>query len=1636
MLAVGPVAILPTPVWATTPSSTPFSVTSGAATWAGGGTAGTISQTTGTAVLVWNKNTGANPDTGFNIQAGDLFSFQMPSGGSVLNKVGYTTGGADNAIINGQLQSPNGRVFILANGNIQIGSGASISTAGGLVLSTLAEASDFNYTALGNLALTGTSQGSIALGSTGGTPVQVVGDLSAYSGSISVNNLTVTGNAILNQSASASGTGLVLTAATGPTSAGNLTVVTNNGAVTENAGAANMVNVAGTTTINSGASAVTLTNLANDFGTVNVTNSGANNVSISDANIVSLGTSSVGGDLNVTVVGTVGKNGIATSGAVAVTGNASLISQSVENSGISFASGSSVGGRLDALTAGAGITINTVGNLTVGNITNSATPQPVGGANYAAVTIGGVVVTGGAVTTATVTGGATSPLYTGNQTVTFTSPVAAGAEPAIVDYTGGIALPNTVTVNNGGSGYGAAPTVTIVGGGGTGATATATLTGDTVTAISITAGGAGYTSAPTFEITPPVAGAVAAQGTAVLNGNFLTSVTISNGGVGYGATLPVATVPAFANNAANVSVTTSGALTTITPAATTQVFQTVGATPVALTGGIKSGNTTSLTGGSVTLNGPVADSGSKTTASVKSTAGNIVLGVIGDSAISVTAVGGNITQNAGQLITTSNASNNSSFSAVGNNVTLDQNNKIKDGQPISITAANALITTQNSIVISTANVTNNLTINTTLTGGKSVTLGAGTGIGNATNLTVGGNLFVNTSGAGAISDNPYSTINVFGTTNLTSGSGAISITGPTGVAATQDKFGQFNVNTSGAVTLAEYGTLNLGNIGNVTAPSSLSATSATGGIQDSGTITLAAGTGTGTFTVTAPNAVVLDATNIIPNLVLVGGADSTVTGLGANVVVAAGTASSGNLTVGTASGFGIILSNVSTTGNLTLNSGNWIDVRDNANIAGNLTMNATGNVAPTAAQLGNFFSPAPNSAGINTVTFTVDAANGNVTGIKANNLQGLTFSSAPAVVIPAPATAGATATAVANLNSFGQISNFTVTSLAGAGYTATQNNTTVTSISGGTSTTSISESGGTLTVGGTTSIASSGNAMLFRGNDFNTVVLNNSTGGGIINDINNVTLSGSSFGAVNVTAGANGSGTIGSSVAGIGTGITVAGTAPVGLANAWALTLGNLTVNALNATAANGGGGNSGTITQSSGSVLHVDNLGAFSTSSANITIANAGNSIGPVSLSGNTITYTEDGTVKLQKLSSGNATITSRTGSIIEDTVVGSSIAGNIVTLNATNGSISIGNTTQTTVSTTGNVQTVVATTPNGSVAVLSSGANLTLGNIVANSLTATATGGNIAQSGTLNIFGAASFTATRNITVTSNTNNFGPVTLVTTGTNNNIAINEGGTLNLRKVTMPGGGNGTFTATSVNGDMIDSGLGGVIVGGSIVGGVATTGSGIASLTAANGNITITNPTSDFPTTGGLVFNAKNVTLSVLGQGGYTLALGAANTTSVAGNLTVSSALGDIGNAGNITVTGDASFQSGGTKNIALAQSGNSFGTLKFAGNSVSIQQTGNMQIVTGSQAIGPANLATNSGSISIVNRGGLVTFGNTAVMTASGNITLPKLISAVGTLTVNASGTKDLSALSVAGDLSGKQPNNLGTGAYVSPLP
>ncbi|MBM3842088.1 MAG: S-layer family protein [Verrucomicrobia bacterium] len=992
----------------------------------------------------------------------------------------------------------------------------------------------------------------------------------------------------------------------------------------------------------------------------------------------------------------------------------------------------------------------------------------------------------------------------------------------------------------------------------------------------------------------------------VLSGTVSNNSSFSFTGLG---NVTVGSISAVGGNSTAITVNTTGNVALATGATlSTQGNATTGGGGISLIGTAVNTSAGSITAGNATRAGSVT---------LNATAGNLTVGSISSNrTITLRAAAGNITQALGSVLSSSTGSLTHVAAALGN-IDLSGANTLEGTGVVQLSGASAVLANTNSITLGTTNLTGDLTVNA-VGGATNVTLGTGAGTA-AQALTIGGNLSINvingtalvpTANNGNIGDGDYSAVNLFGNLNLVTSGGNILLDAATKNAglAPSVRYGTVSVSNptgtvAGTVSIAETTTLNLGNV----TASSLTASSAQGGIIDSGNLTV---TGAASFNVGGNNSLTLDNLNNRFGSIAVGGNGQAA--ITANQSVTVSSSITGNLALTTSTGNNITVDSLAVVGGVSLVSGGSLDFNNNA----------------AAAQVSGDLS--------------ATAANGALT----------------------------------------------------------QNGV------------------GGLIVGGTTSV-SAGNATvaasvtLNGANDFNAVVLNNSTGAVTLNDVSNLTLSGTAAGLVTATAGGG------------------------SLANTWNLTLGNLTVGSIVATAANGSAGNSGTITQASGTSVNSFGLAKFTTANNNIVLGNAGNNFGRVEVVTNasesrTVTVVEEGTMRLGTLNSrGTSTLTSRTGSIIEDPDANVTVTNNgTLNLNAANGSVLIGGTTTRNgaFTTGGNVVTANISAPSGAAAVQSTG-NLTLGNTNVNSLTATTTQ-NLFQSAALRVFGSASFKATGNITLTNTGNNFGRVSLETTTASRNITITEAGTLNLGTVAMQGGATGSFTATSVSGDIIDTGLANLRIGGT----VAAVGSGVVTLNATAGNIVIDDPTTEFATTGGVVFNANNVTLSPLGS--VALVLGSAAAPAIAtGNLTVTTALptGNILSAGSVQAGGDASFQAA-SANIALTGAANKFGTVRFVGQQVSLIESDDTAIVTGSTALQSASISSG-GNISLVNRGGIVSFnGVSTTLSASGNITLPKLMQAVGVLTVNAAGTKDLSALSKSADLQGKDPNNSGTGAYLPP--
>ena len=171
--------------------------------------------------------------------------------------------------------------------------------------------------------------------------------------------------------------------------------VTTNGALTQSG----PVVVAGATTLAAGAGDITLNNAANDFNTIGITS--ANNVTLQDRNDISLTSSTVAANFNLTAGGAILDGDGSAINITATTANliaASNIGTAVDPLEISV-------GTLNATTTGGGIFVNEANAVTRGNISAGGGNDIVISNTSGNITVNSVTTAGGAVTLAS-SGGA------------------------------------------------------------------------------------------------------------------------------------------------------------------------------------------------------------------------------------------------------------------------------------------------------------------------------------------------------------------------------------------------------------------------------------------------------------------------------------------------------------------------------------------------------------------------------------------------------------------------------------------------------------------------------------------------------------------------------------------------------------------------------------------------------------------------------------------------------------------------------------------------------------------------------------------------------------------------------------------------------------------------------------------------------------------------------------------------------------------------------------------------------------------------------------------------------------------------------------------------------------------------------
>ena len=164
---------------------------------------------------------------------------------------------------------------------------------------------------------------------------------------------------------------------------------------------------------------------------------------------------------------------------------------------------------------------------------------------------------------ATIATGAISEIFLNNDGSGYTSAPTVSITPAPVGGTNASAVAITTSVGNvksirrleitnAGAGYTIAPTISFSGGGGSGAAATCSIGGtlSSLQTVSITGSGVGYASAPTVNIIGSVGSGVTATVVAGITSTTVSSVRILKPGIGYteAPTVPTVGVGTFTYN--------------------------------------------------------------------------------------------------------------------------------------------------------------------------------------------------------------------------------------------------------------------------------------------------------------------------------------------------------------------------------------------------------------------------------------------------------------------------------------------------------------------------------------------------------------------------------------------------------------------------------------------------------------------------------------------------------------------------------------------------------------------------------------------------------------------------------------------------------------------------------------------------------------------------------------------------------------------------------------------------------------------------------------------------------------------------------------------------------------------------------
>ncbi|MFY9477778.1 MAG: filamentous hemagglutinin N-terminal domain-containing protein, partial [Aquabacterium sp.] len=904
--------------------------------------------------------------------------------------------------------------------------------------------------------------------------------------------------------------------------------------------------------------------------------------------------------------------------------------------------------------------------------------------------------------------------------------------------------------------------------------------------------------------------------------------------------------------------------------------------------------------------------------------------VVNDTAIKLAAsnVGGNLTA-------TATMDNISEAPTIGTGTV-----SVGGNASYTATAANGTITLNRQAV------TGSFAVNTNGANGD-VTIVNTTDV-HLAGSTVGGNLTV-TATNGNITDS--GTVNVDGNASYTA-----STAGTTIVLDTQAVDGTIAVNTQGAAGHATIVNATALTLAASSVGGNLTATATLGNLTDGGTITVG---GNASFTTSENNA------NILANqLAVTGRLAANTTGPTGNATLVntkdvelAASRVGGNLTV-TASTGGISDSGtVAVGGNASYTNtiaGNTITLNQQ-DVDGSFTLSALGSGANVTIVNANGVALATSGIGGN---LDVTATDGNITDTGTITVGGTARYIASAadrtITLDTQVVTGAFTVGTNGTNGDVAITNNTGVELAassiGGDLTVTASNGNITDT-------------GTIVVGGNASYtATTANTgiTLDTQNVTGTFALNTNgaTGHALIDNTQDVVLATSSVGGnLGITSGSS-----------------------ISQATGATLTVGGTTTLAVGSAASEINLGNTG---NSLGNIIFAGTL----TNIRDLAVANGSASAASPSLAGlslrNLTLNFSAANIDLSGLSiSGNLAVTSGGAGGITDSGT-STVGGNAsFTTTASNAVINLDQ-----LAVTGTVSANTTGTMGHVTLVNASGVNLATSNVGGN-LTATATAGNIIDSGTVTVGGNASYTtATANNTITVNEQAVtGSFTVNTNGVGANATIVNATGVTLAASTVAG----NLSVTATDGNITDTGT--------------ITVAGTARYIASTANRTITLDTQAVMGAFTLSTSGANGDVAITNSTGVALAA-----STIGGDLSVTAGSGNITDTGTISVGGGASYAttaSGatitvGNQNVtgAIALSTNGLGANVVLNNAQAVvlatSNIGGSLEVTSSSHITQASGATlttgDAVTVAVLNPNSDIELGNGGnafggVFTISGN--------------------------------------------------